>query len=113
MATRANIQAILERAGRAEPPPRVVLVGMEAPPNMGRDYAARFRAVYPDLARRNGASLVPFLLDGVAGIAALNQPDGIHPTAEGQRRLADNVWRILEPLLAERAASRDPEGAPS
>jgi acyl-CoA thioesterase I len=98
-ATRANIQAIVDRARQATPPPRVVLVGMQAPPNMGRDYAARFRAVYVDLAKRNGLPLVPFLLEGVGGVGTLNQPDGVHPTAEGQRRLADNVWSVLEPLL--------------
>lgn len=98
-ATRADIQALLDRARQQAPPPRVVLVGMQAPPNLGREYAARFRAIYPDLARANGLALVPFLLDGVAGVPALNQPDGIHPTAKGQERLADNVWAVLRPLL--------------
>ncbi|HEY7410877.1 MAG TPA: arylesterase [Vicinamibacteria bacterium] len=102
-ATRANIQAILD-AVRARPrPPRVVLVGMQAPSNMGADYARRFREVYPDLARRNDVALVPFLLEGVAGLPALNQPDGIHPTAEGHRRMADTVWAVLEPLLRTKA----------
>jgi acyl-CoA thioesterase I len=98
-ATRANIQAIVDRVRRLSPPPRVVLVGMQAPPNLGREYAARFRAIYPELARRNDVALVPFLLEGVAGVTALNQPDGVHPTAEGHRRLADNVWPVLQPLL--------------
>jgi acyl-CoA thioesterase I len=100
-ATRANIQAILDRAAKASPPPRVVLVGMQAPPNMGRGYAGRFRDIYPELARRNRVALVPFLLEGVGGMTALNQADGVHPTAEGQRRLADNVWAVLEPLLVQ------------
>lgn len=99
-ATRTEIQAMIDRARAAQPPPRVVLVGMQAPPNLGRDYTERFRAVYPDLARANGVVLVPFLLEGVAGVARLNQADGIHPTAEGHRLLADTVWTHLRPLLA-------------
>ncbi len=98
-ATRANIQAILDRAARQSPPPRLVVAGMEALPNYGQDYRRRFHALFPDLARKNGAALVPFLLEGTAGVASLNQPDGIHPTAEGQRILAENVWRVLRPLL--------------
>jgi acyl-CoA thioesterase-1 len=96
---RANIQAIFDRARRQSPPPALVLVGMAAPPNLGSRYADAFRALYPELARRNGAVLVPFLLEGVAGITRLNQPDGIHPTAEGQRRLAETVWKHLQPML--------------
>jgi acyl-CoA thioesterase-1 len=98
---RANIQAILDRARQQRPPPRLVLAGMAALPNFGADYGDRFRRVYPDLARANGATLVPFLLDGVAGEDRLNQADGVHPTVEGHRRIADNVWRVLEPLLRE------------
>jgi acyl-CoA thioesterase-1 len=98
-ATRENIQAILDEARRQSPPPKLVLAGMEALPNYGEEYRRRFRAIYPELARRNGAALVPFLLDGVAGEARLNQADGIHPTAEGHRRVAENVWKALRPLL--------------
>src|SRR3990170_3985532 len=100
-ATRANIQAILDRAREQRPPPRVVLAAMEAPPNYGEDYRRRFRALYPALARVNRAVLIPFLLDGVAGEASLNQADGIHPTAAGQGRVAENVWRVLRPLLED------------
>lgn len=99
-ATRANIQTIFDRALRQSPPPRLMLLGMEAPPNLGADYARRFRGIYPELARRNGAVLVPFLLEGVAGIPDLNQADGIHPTAEGHEHVAETVWRALRPLLA-------------
>jgi acyl-CoA thioesterase I len=99
-ATRANIQAILDRAKRQSPPPRLVLAAMEAPPNYGEQYRRRFRAIFPDLAKKNGAALIPFLLDGVAGVPALNQPDGIHPTAEGHARVAETVWRALRPLLS-------------
>ena len=98
-ATRANIDAILKRAEAQSPPPRLVILGMKAPPNMGSTYLRAFDPIYPELARKHGAVLVPFLLEGVAGIPALNQADGIHPTPEGQRRMAELVWRALEPLL--------------
>ncbi len=71
---------------------------------MGRTYTAAFRRVFPDLARESDATLIPFLLDGVGGIPALNQADGIHPTAEGQKIVAANVWRVLEPVLVRQAA---------
>jgi acyl-CoA thioesterase-1 len=100
-ATRANIHAIFDRAREQEPPPRLVLVAMEALPNYGEEYRQRFRDIYPELAEANGAALIPFFLDGVAGDPELNQPDGIHPTAEGHARVADNVWKVLEPVLTE------------
>jgi acyl-CoA thioesterase-1 len=96
---RANIQAVFDRAKRSSSPPRLVLVGMRVPPNYGRAYTDRFQEVYPELARENGAELVPFLLEGVGGIPRLNQADGIHPTAEGQRVIAETVWKVLEPVL--------------
>jgi acyl-CoA thioesterase-1 len=98
-ATRENIRAILARARLHSPAPRLVLVGMEAPRNLGSDYVRRFRAIYPELARESGAALVPFLLEGVGGVESLNQPDGIHPTAAGHERMAETVWRVLEPVL--------------
>ena len=97
--TRANIDAILTRAAAQSPPPRLVLLGMKAPPNFGAVYGRGFDAIYPDLARKHGAVLVPFVLEGVAGIPRLNQADGIHPTEEGQRKMADLVWAAVEPLL--------------
>jgi acyl-CoA thioesterase-1 len=103
-ATRANIQGIFDRARRQDPPPQLVLVAMEALPNYGEDYRKRFRAIYPELAEANGAALVPFFLEGVAGRTELNQADGIHPTAEGHARVAENVWKVLEPLLVEDGA---------
>ena len=96
---RANLDAILERAQRQDPPPQIVVVGMEAPPNLGARYTSRFREVYPELARKHGATFVPFLLEGVAGVDSLNQGDGIHPTPAGQRIMAETVWRALEPQL--------------
>jgi acyl-CoA thioesterase-1 len=98
-ATRANIRAILEAVARVDPKPSVLLVGMKAVTNYGRDYQRRFESIYPDLAREHGAALLPFLLEGVAGVPALNQADGIHPTAEGQRRIAEAVHAALLPLL--------------
>jgi acyl-CoA thioesterase I len=99
-ATRENIQAILDEARRQAPPPRLVVAAMEALPNYGQEYRRRFRALYPALAEKNGATLVPFLLAGVAGEPGLNQADGVHPTAEGQKVVAENVWRVLRPVLA-------------
>lgn len=99
MELKANLEAMIERAGRQSPPPTVLILGMEAPPNLGRAYTRRFRAVYRDVAREYHAKLVPFLLDGVAGIDSLNQADGIHPTARGQAIMAEIVWRALEPML--------------
>jgi acyl-CoA thioesterase I len=101
--SRANIQSILDRARRQSPPPRVVLAGMKALPNYGADYVKRFDDLFPELARANHAPLVPFLLEGVAGVPTLNQADGIHPTAAGHALIAETVWRTLRPLLAEHA----------
>ncbi len=98
----ANVLAILERAAGLTPPPRLVLAGMEAPPNLGNTYTDRFRAVFPNAAARTGAILIPFLLDGVAGVDTFNQPDGIHPTAAGHAMVARTVWRAIEPLLEAR-----------
>jgi acyl-CoA thioesterase I len=95
----ANIQAIIDRARQQSPPPRIILVGMEAPPNFGFGYVRRFRGVYPELAKRNGLPLVPFLLEGVAGVDSLNQSDMLHPTAAGQRRVAETVWPVLRTVL--------------
>jgi acyl-CoA thioesterase-1 len=93
----ANLAAIIEQ-GQARGL-SVILAGMEAPPNFGADYTARFRAVYPTLATRYQIPLIPFLLDGVAGDPALNQSDGIHPNQRGAQVVADLVWRTLEPAL--------------
>jgi acyl-CoA thioesterase-1 len=95
---RARIQAIIDRTRRAPNPPRIVVVGMEALPNLGAGYVRRFRAIYPALAQRNNAGLVPFLLAGVGGVDSLNQADGIHPTARGHRIMAANVWTVLDPI---------------
>jgi len=96
---RSNIQAIIDEAERQSPKPAIVLVGMRAPPNLGAGYSRRFERVYPELAEENDLPIVPFLLEGVAGRPALNQADMIHPTAQGQQRMAETVWEVLEPLL--------------
>jgi acyl-CoA thioesterase-1 len=81
----------------------VILAGMEAPPNYGRDYTVAFHRVYPALAKKYHVPLIPFLLQGVAGVDTLNQPDGIHPTARGAQMVADNVWAALKPLVDRQA----------
>ncbi|HKB14092.1 MAG TPA: arylesterase [Vicinamibacterales bacterium] len=91
-----NLATIIERAQARRI--TVLLAGMEAPPNFGRDYIVSFHKVYPELASTYHVAFVPFLLQGVAGIDALNQRDGIHPTAEGAQKLADTVWAVLKPL---------------
>jgi acyl-CoA thioesterase-1 len=98
---RANIQAIFDRVRGLQPSARLVLLGMRVPPNYGRWYSEQFQSVYPELAKANGATLVPFLLENVGGVSALNQPDGVHPTVAGQRRMAETVWRVLKPVLTE------------
>ena len=100
---RANLARIIETAHARQI--RVVLAGMEAPPNFGAAYTRDFRAVYRDLAATYDVTLIPFFLDGVAGIPALNQADGIHPTAEGQRIVAATIWRAVAPLVGARASS--------
>ena len=96
---RDNLTRIIERVRAAGA--RVLLAGMRVPPNYGDDYARAFAGVYPAVAKATGVPLAPFLLDGVAGNPRLNQADGIHPTAEGQRRIAERLWPYLKPLLAK------------
>ena len=100
-AARANLQAIIDRTRARYPAVRVVVAGMEAPPNLGGRYTREFRDLFVTLARDNRAVLIPFLLEGVGGVPELNQPDGIHPNPEGARVVADNVWRMLAPVLRE------------
>ena len=95
-----NLVTIIERARARQV--AVLLAGMEAPPNFGATYTAQFRAVYPAVAKRYAVPLIPFFLEGVAGVAALNQADGIHPNPAGHRVMADLVWRQLEPMLTSK-----------
>jgi acyl-CoA thioesterase-1 len=96
---RQNITTAVTRIRAKRPDARILLVQMEVLPNLGPRYAADFHAIYPDLAKEAGVSLVPFLLEGVAGRADLNQSDGIHPNQRGERIVADNVWKSLKPVL--------------
>ena len=98
-AAKRDLQAIIDRTRARFPHVRVVIAGMAAPPNLGPRYTKEFRDLFAALARENHAALIPFLLDGVAGRPELNQADGIHPTEAGARIVADNVWRVLEPVL--------------
>ncbi|HEX5581333.1 MAG TPA: arylesterase [Gemmatimonadaceae bacterium] len=97
--TRENLRRIVGAVHEARPAAPVLLVQMEAPPNLGEAYTSRFRAMYPEVARESGARLVPFLLEGVAGVSSLNQADGIHPNEAGARRVATTVWEALRPVL--------------
>ncbi|WP_395626589.1 arylesterase [Daejeonella sp.] len=97
--TRKNLQSIIDQVKAKYPEAKLVIVGMEVPPNMGKTYASDFRMIFPDLAKKNNMALVPFLLDRVGGIPELNQADGIHPTAAGHQILADNVWKVLKDIL--------------
>lgn len=97
--TRANLQGIIDKVKAKNPAVRIVIAGMMVPPNLGPEYTRQFQQMYPDLARRNQATLIPFLLEGVAGEPSLNLPDGIHPTAQGHRLVAETVWTYLRPVL--------------
>lgn len=102
--TRSNLTAIIQRTRARHPKAEIVIAGMQMPPNVGRDYADRFRALFPEVAREEKASLIPFLLEGVGGQPDLNLPDQIHPTPQGHRMIASNAWPVLEPLLRRIAA---------
>lgn len=97
--TRANLQAIIDRARAKQPAIRLVLAGMQMPANMSEEFRQQYQAVFPELAARNGATLILFLLEGVGAVPELNQPDLIHPTARGQSVIAATVWTHLRPLL--------------
>ena len=94
-----NLTRIVRTTRTRYPEARVIIAGMEAPPNLGERYTGAFRAVFPEVARDSDAALVPFLLDGVAGVPELNQSDRIHPTAEGHRAIARTVWPVLAEVL--------------
>jgi acyl-CoA thioesterase-1 len=98
-----NLQQIIDRVKARNPDVRVVIAGMQLPNYGADDYVSAFGKMFGELAAKNGAALVPYLLDGVAGDPSLNLPDGIHPNASGQKILAENVWRVLEPIARETA----------
>ena len=103
--TRRNLQAIIDQVQAKYPVAKIILAGMQIPPNLGQQYATEFRGIYRVLAEKNRAVLIPFLLEGVGGIPRLNLPDGIHPTPEGHRILAENVWKVLQDLVAQPPSS--------
>jgi acyl-CoA thioesterase-1 len=98
-ATRTNLQAIIDRVKQKYAPAQIIIAGMQMPPNMGEEYTAAFQKIFPELAAKNGAALVPFLLQGVGGNRDLNQEDQIHPNAEGHKIVAESVWKVLKPVL--------------
>ena len=97
--TKKNLQLIIDKVKEKYPAAKIIITGMQMPPNMGNKYTSEFRNMFPDLAKQNNIAIVPFVLEGVGGNARLNQSDGIHPTAEGHRIVADNVWSVLKGLL--------------
>ena len=97
--TRKNLQAIIDKVKAKNPKVKIVLAGMMVPPNMGKQYTSEFKNIYPDLAKKNNATLIPFLLEGVGGIEKLNQSDGIHPNVEGHKIVAKNIAPVIDKLL--------------
>lgn len=98
--TERNLQGIIDKMRAKNPDAQIILAGMQAPPNMGKEYTEKFRAIFPSLAKKNSIELIPFLLEGVAGNPRLNLPDGIHPTAEGHQIVAETIWNTLNPVLS-------------
>lgn len=97
--TKANLQGIINKVKKTYPEATILLTGMESPPNMGAQYTGEFRQIFYQLAEENEVVFIPFILEAVAGDPDLNQPDGIHPTEEGHRLVAESVWEVLEPIL--------------
>ena len=97
--TRENLQAIIDIVHDKEPDATIILAGMQLPPNMGPAYTTEFSTIFYELAEKNELELIPFILKDVGGIAELNQGDGIHPTIEGQKIVASNVWTVLEKVI--------------
>lgn len=97
--TESNLQNMVDTVQSKLPNAKIILAGMKIPPNMGPEYTSRFENIFPELAASENIKLIPFLLENVAGIPELNQGDGIHPTVEGQKLVANTVWEVLEPIL--------------
>jgi acyl-CoA thioesterase-1 len=100
-AARSNLERVIASVRAKQPRAQLALIQMEAPPNYGVAYTQSFRSIYSDVARKEGIPLLPFLLNGVAGISRLNQPDGLHPNLTGERIVADNLWKSLKPIIAQ------------
>lgn len=97
--TRKNLQSIIEKVKTKYPDCKIVLAGMMVPPNMGKQYTDEFKSIYPELAKNNKATLIPFILEDVGGIEKLNQADGIHPNVEGHKIIANNLKKVFEKLI--------------
>jgi acyl-CoA thioesterase-1 len=97
--TQKNLQGIIDKVKAKNPKARIVIAGMMVPPNMGAAYTTKFRTIFPELAKKNNATLIPFLLQDVAGNEKLNLADGIHPNIEGHKIVAENVYKVISPLL--------------
>jgi len=97
--TKSNLQAIIDKVKAKNPNAKIVVAGMMVPPNMGNEYSTAFQKVFPEIAKKNSATLIPFLLEGVAGNEKLNLPDGIHPNPEGHKIVANNLVKVIGPLL--------------
>ena len=100
--SRENLQAIIDTVRLKNPATQIVIAGMQIPPNLGRAYTTEFREMFRELATKNKAVLIPFLLENVGGIPNLNQPDGIHPNVKGHRIVTENVWKIIGPMVQQR-----------
>lgn len=96
---RKNLQGIIDQLKAKYPDVKIIIAGMQAPPNLGAEYTDAFKKIYTDLSSSNATALIPFLLDGVAAVPALNLADGMHPNIEGQKIVMENVWRVLEGVL--------------
>lgn len=99
--TKSNLIEIIKQSREVHPTMNILVAGMQVPPNMGKSYQEEFKTIFPSVASEMDTDLIPFLLDGVGGVIDLNQADGIHPTAEGQRKIAETVWKRLYPILLE------------
>ncbi len=97
--TKTNLQSIIDKVKARYPQAEIIIAGMQMPPNLGQQYTAEFREIFPELAKKNNGRLIPFILEGVGGEAKFNQQDGIHPTEEGHQIVAENVWEQLQPIL--------------
>ncbi len=104
--TKKNLQAIIDTVRAKNPGVKIILAGMQVPPNLGQQYTTEFKDIYPVLAKTNHTLLIPFILQGVGGIPSLNQGDGIHPNIIGHKIVAQNVWKVLKPVL-ERIRNQD------
>jgi acyl-CoA thioesterase I len=100
--TRSNLQEIIDKTRSAYPSADIVIAGMQVPPNLGQDYTDQFQAMFFDLAEKNNVNLIPFILEDVAGIPELNLPDGIHPTPDGHRIMAETVWNVIRSVVREK-----------